>query len=260
MNLKYTTSFYRVLVSITIARLAQRPCRPSKPEDGGASERELSNSLVSAKPHRRPCLRPTSLARCSGRRRSSGRGRNGETMVTAPLRVSAPQSPYRDCDIFLVKLEHPTAPERLICTDVETGLIVGSPSVAPDRAPLATSHRGGGHPDDRRHLPSGLDRRRDRVGRVGQVVSSDLRRAAAQAAAVAAKKARSGFALIGTPYVNLTTLRLRPRSFAGSAVALPCRRGLGLPARIHRAPSWRSRPTIPTPSARRGCCRERARI
>jgi len=54
-------------------------------------------------------------------------------MATAPLRVSAPQSPYRDCDVAFMEPEHPLAPARAVCTDAETGLIVGSPSVAPGR-------------------------------------------------------------------------------------------------------------------------------
>lgn len=53
-------------------------------------------------------------------------------MTIALLRISAPQSPYRDCDIAVFEEAHPTAPARVICTDVATGLIVGSPSIAPD--------------------------------------------------------------------------------------------------------------------------------
>lgn len=54
-------------------------------------------------------------------------------MATAPLRVSAPLSPYRDCDIAFMEPEDPTAPARAMCTDAETTLIVGSPSISPDR-------------------------------------------------------------------------------------------------------------------------------
>jgi hypothetical protein len=54
-------------------------------------------------------------------------------MITAPLRVSAPQSPYRDCDIAVVAPVDAAAPARVICTDAETGLIIGSPSIPPDR-------------------------------------------------------------------------------------------------------------------------------
>jgi hypothetical protein len=53
-------------------------------------------------------------------------------MATAPLRVSAPQSPYRDCDIAVVEPADPASPPRVICTDAETGLIIGSPSILPD--------------------------------------------------------------------------------------------------------------------------------
>ncbi|WP_321177585.1 hypothetical protein [Bradyrhizobium pachyrhizi] len=54
-------------------------------------------------------------------------------MTIAPLRISAPQLPYRDCDIAVLDEADPTAPARVISTDVATGLIVGSPSIAPDR-------------------------------------------------------------------------------------------------------------------------------
>lgn len=54
-------------------------------------------------------------------------------MATAPLRVSAPLSPYRDCDIAILEPEDQTAPARAMCTDAETTLIIGSPSISPDR-------------------------------------------------------------------------------------------------------------------------------
>jgi hypothetical protein len=52
-------------------------------------------------------------------------------MAVARLRVSAPQSPYRDCEITIVPSADPTAPARAICTDATTGLIIGSPSISP---------------------------------------------------------------------------------------------------------------------------------
>jgi hypothetical protein len=54
-------------------------------------------------------------------------------MATIPLRVGAPQSPYRDCDIAVVEPADPASPARVICTDAETGLIIGSPSILPGR-------------------------------------------------------------------------------------------------------------------------------
>jgi hypothetical protein len=54
-------------------------------------------------------------------------------MAPAPLRVSAPQSPYRDCSIALSESADRTAPARAICTDADTGLIIGSPSIPPGR-------------------------------------------------------------------------------------------------------------------------------
>lgn len=54
-------------------------------------------------------------------------------MAPAPLRVSAPQSPYRDCDIALLVSEDPTVPSKVICTDAASGLIVGSTSISPGR-------------------------------------------------------------------------------------------------------------------------------
>jgi hypothetical protein len=53
-------------------------------------------------------------------------------MATA-LRVGAPQSPYRDCDIAVLAPADPASPARVICTDAETGLIIGSLSILPDR-------------------------------------------------------------------------------------------------------------------------------
>lgn len=53
-------------------------------------------------------------------------------MATAPLRVSAPLSPYRDCDIAIVMPEDPATSARAMCTDAKTGLIIGSPSISPD--------------------------------------------------------------------------------------------------------------------------------
>jgi hypothetical protein len=62
------------------------------------------------------------------------RGRNEEAaMATAPLRVSAPQSLYRDFEIALADPEERTSPARVICSDAGTGLIIGSPSIAPGR-------------------------------------------------------------------------------------------------------------------------------
>ena len=54
-------------------------------------------------------------------------------MATAPLRVCAPQSPYRDFEIALADPEERTSPARVICSDAATGLIIGSPSIAPGR-------------------------------------------------------------------------------------------------------------------------------
>jgi hypothetical protein len=54
-------------------------------------------------------------------------------MATVPLRVSAPQSPYRDCEIAVVEPANPAAPERAMCTDAASGLIIGSPSISPGR-------------------------------------------------------------------------------------------------------------------------------
>lgn len=52
-------------------------------------------------------------------------------MPTAPLRVSAPQSPYRDCEIMAVEPVDPASPARAICTDFASGLIIGSPPISP---------------------------------------------------------------------------------------------------------------------------------
>src|SRR5438477_7107602 len=54
-------------------------------------------------------------------------------MATIPLRISAPQSPYRDCEIAFPESVDPASPARAICIDSETGLIIGSPSILPDR-------------------------------------------------------------------------------------------------------------------------------
>jgi len=54
-------------------------------------------------------------------------------MAIASLRISAPKSPYRDCDITLVEAADPTAAISVMCTDAETGLIIGSPSIASNR-------------------------------------------------------------------------------------------------------------------------------
>ena len=53
-------------------------------------------------------------------------------MATTPLRVSAPQSPYRDCEIALLEPTDPASPARAMCTDAASGLIIGSPSILPD--------------------------------------------------------------------------------------------------------------------------------
>jgi hypothetical protein len=55
-------------------------------------------------------------------------------MATAPLRVSAPQSPYRDCEIAVVAPADPASPARAVCIDVASGLVIGSPSISPDGA------------------------------------------------------------------------------------------------------------------------------
>jgi hypothetical protein len=52
-------------------------------------------------------------------------------MATVQLRVTAPHSPYRDCDIAILEPTNPTEPPKAMCTDAETGLIIGSPSIAP---------------------------------------------------------------------------------------------------------------------------------
>jgi hypothetical protein len=52
-------------------------------------------------------------------------------MPTAPLRVSAPQSPYRDCEIVTIEPVDPASPARAICTDVVSGLVIGSPPISP---------------------------------------------------------------------------------------------------------------------------------
>jgi hypothetical protein len=52
-------------------------------------------------------------------------------MATASLRVSAPQSPYRDCDIVAVEPVDPASPARAVCTDAASGLVIGSPPISP---------------------------------------------------------------------------------------------------------------------------------
>ncbi|RQH12694.1 hypothetical protein [Bradyrhizobium sp. RP6] len=52
-------------------------------------------------------------------------------MATAPMRVSAPQSPYRDCDIAILDPEDAQESARALCTDVKTGVVVGAPPIAP---------------------------------------------------------------------------------------------------------------------------------
>jgi hypothetical protein len=54
-------------------------------------------------------------------------------MDTTSLRVSAPQSPYRDCEIARLEPADPASPARAICTDAASGRIIGSPSILPDR-------------------------------------------------------------------------------------------------------------------------------
>jgi len=54
-------------------------------------------------------------------------------MATTPLRVSAPQSPYRDCEIVRLEPADPAAAPRAMCTDAASGLIIGSPSILPER-------------------------------------------------------------------------------------------------------------------------------
>src|SRR5262245_61325787 len=52
-------------------------------------------------------------------------------MPTARLLVSAPQSPYRDCEIVAVAPADPASPARAVCTDVASGRVIGSPSISP---------------------------------------------------------------------------------------------------------------------------------
>ncbi|MEY9417972.1 hypothetical protein ABIF69_004414 [Bradyrhizobium japonicum] len=54
-------------------------------------------------------------------------------MATAPLRISAPLSPYRDCNIAIMEPEDPASLARAMCTDAETSLIIGSPSISSGR-------------------------------------------------------------------------------------------------------------------------------
>ena len=54
-------------------------------------------------------------------------------MATTTVRVSAPQSPYRDCEIAFIEPADPASPPRAMCTDAASGLIIGSPSILPDR-------------------------------------------------------------------------------------------------------------------------------
>lgn len=63
-------------------------------------------------------------------------------MTIARLRISAPQSPYRVCDIAVLETD-PTTPIRVICTDADTELIVGSPSIAVGRRDSQRSVNGG---------------------------------------------------------------------------------------------------------------------
>lgn len=49
-------------------------------------------------------------------------------MTIARLRISAPQSPYRVCDIAVLETD-PTTPTRVICTDADTELIVEAPQL-----------------------------------------------------------------------------------------------------------------------------------
>ena len=52
-------------------------------------------------------------------------------MAPAPLRVSAPQSPYRDCDITLLESDDQAAQARVLCTDAASGVVIGSPLISP---------------------------------------------------------------------------------------------------------------------------------
>ena len=54
-------------------------------------------------------------------------------MAPAPLRVNAPQSPFRDCEIEVIEPANPDASARAMCTDAATGLVIGSPSISPGR-------------------------------------------------------------------------------------------------------------------------------
>ena len=57
-------------------------------------------------------------------------------MATAPLRVSAPQSPYRDCEIAVVVTEDPDTTARIMCSDAASGLVIGSPAISPGRGDI----------------------------------------------------------------------------------------------------------------------------
>jgi hypothetical protein len=53
-------------------------------------------------------------------------------MPPASLRVSAPQSPYRDCDIAITEPSNPAELARAMCADAATGLIIGGSPIAPN--------------------------------------------------------------------------------------------------------------------------------
>lgn len=52
-----------------------------------------------------------------------------------------PLSPYRDFDIAILQPDDPTASARAMCTDAETTLIIGRPSISLD-SPAVTLHLG----------------------------------------------------------------------------------------------------------------------
>ncbi|MET4445939.1 hypothetical protein ABIB75_004221 [Bradyrhizobium sp. GM2.2] len=53
-------------------------------------------------------------------------------MAVQALRITAPLSPYRDCEVVFMEPKEASTPARAMCTDVGTGLIIGSPSVGAD--------------------------------------------------------------------------------------------------------------------------------
>ncbi|MHC4042870.1 hypothetical protein [Bradyrhizobium sp. 23AC] len=70
------------------------------------------------------------------------------------MRVSAPQSPYRDCDIAIVVPEDPAMPARIVCTDAETGLIIGSPSILATMSRMRQPRAYGTRPESEASAPA----------------------------------------------------------------------------------------------------------